>query len=306
MSGSINISGLLRNMLDEGFNTRDCIGEMIDDSLGAGAKNIRISLDTVNKQLIFSDDGCGMTKEKLREAHVLHSRTESSDFKHGRFGIGRKHGLSHFTQNKYPVKTISKSQDTNNEKIEMGVNEITINYSEAIKNNSLELNPHEVGVSSLEFWKDHSIDNLKKGTITIIRIADEILGEIVSSLKCSDPLKSFLLAFGIQYNQILKDGVKISFILDCKEMNVDAYDPLGLNIITSQNKTEIKINIFKDSISNEIRYIFINNGKSSYRKMNPSSGQYKNFTDSIPSTYKKIGEIILVGSYSTDWTALAN
>lgn len=307
MSGSISVSGLLQNMLDEGFNTKDCIGEMIDDSLGAGSKQIRISLDTVNKQLIFSDDGCGMSKEKLREAHVLHNRTEASEVKHGRFGIGRKHALCHFTQNKYPVNTISKSEDTGvGEKLGKGVNEIEINYADAIKNNNLELNPHAVSLDSIEYWQKHAIAERKKGTITNIRIDDKISEELADDMISSDLSKSLPYTLGLHYNQIIKDGVKMTFVLNDKEIPVVAYDPLGMSTVLPQNKEEFKIQVFMDSDTKDTRFYFSNSGKQTYRKLNPDSGLVKNFTDAMSGTYKKIGELTLTGSYSNNWTALVN
>jgi len=307
MSGSISVSGLLQNMLDEGFNTKDCIGEMIDDSLGAGSKQIRISLDTVNKQLLFSDDGCGMSKEKLREAHVLHNRTEASEVKHGRFGIGRKHALCHFTQNKYPVNTISKSEDTGvGEKVGKGVNEIDINYADAIKNNNLELNPHAVSVDSIEYWQKHAIAERKKGTITNIRIDDKISKELADDMISSDLSKSLPYTLGLHYNQIIKDGVKMTFVLNDKDIPVVAYDPLGMSTVLPQNKEEFKIQVFIDTDTKDTRFYFSNGGKQTYRKLNPDSGLVKNFTNAMSGTYKKIGELTLTGSYSDNWTALVN
>ena len=306
MSGSISISGLLQNMLDEGFNTKDCICEMIDDSLGAGSKHIRISLDTINKQLNFIDDGCGMTKDELRDAHILHNRTEPTVLKHGRFGIGRKHAVSHFTQNKHIMKTISKSMDTGvGENIEKGVSELDIDYANAIKKNYLEMNPHEVSVSSLEIWKKNAIFSNKKGTITSIRIDNMICEKITAGLNSTDLFTSLRYTLGLNYNQIIKDEVKISFVLDGKDIPIIAYDPLGISTTLPQNKAEYKIQIYTDTISKETRYCFINAGKLTYRKVNPTSGLIKNFTDSMPSSFKRIGEISLCGSYSSDWIAPA-
>jgi hypothetical protein len=44
MNNSINISGLIKNMLDSGFDTNYYIGELIDNSLGAKATSIKIYL----------------------------------------------------------------------------------------------------------------------------------------------------------------------------------------------------------------------------------------------------------------------
>ena len=63
---SISYKGLLRNMLESGFDTQDCIGEKVDDSSGAGAKHIAITVESKEKLLFFADDACG----KIGRAHV--------------------------------------------------------------------------------------------------------------------------------------------------------------------------------------------------------------------------------------------
>jgi DNA topoisomerase VI subunit B len=94
----INISGLIQNMLDSGFDDKDSLAEFIDNSFGALASKVNIHIDTETNQIIITDNGSGMTKDVLASACVLHNRTKASDDKQGCFGIGGKHAMVHFTQ----------------------------------------------------------------------------------------------------------------------------------------------------------------------------------------------------------------
>jgi hypothetical protein len=107
---SISYKGLLRNMLESGFDTQDCIGEKVDDSSGAGAKHITITVEGKEKQLFFADDACGMDEEGLKDHGTLHNRKPPSNKKQGRYGIGGNHAEAEFTKLQGSSLTLTKCE----------------------------------------------------------------------------------------------------------------------------------------------------------------------------------------------------
>jgi hypothetical protein len=75
------------------MGTNDCIYELIDNSIDAGANNIKISYEITDadKNLMVirvSDNGRGMNLDELSEALVLGSRVNRSKGSLGHFGVG--------------------------------------------------------------------------------------------------------------------------------------------------------------------------------------------------------------------------
>ena len=77
-----------------GYSFETAVADIIDNSISAQAKNIRIfSEPSGEPYFAFLDDGTGMTKDELRNALLLGSdRSEKCDapMELGRFGLGLK------------------------------------------------------------------------------------------------------------------------------------------------------------------------------------------------------------------------
>ena len=92
----------LRAFRNNDFSTESAIAELVDNSLQADCKNmkIRLKFDTPpGKQkprpyeIAFGDDGIGMDKEVLQKCLVLGESTRTNDRKGiGRFGVGMTNG----------------------------------------------------------------------------------------------------------------------------------------------------------------------------------------------------------------------
>lgn len=85
---------LIESMRSLGYSFDTAIADLIDNSISANAKNIRIALDpSDDPQLIIFDDGHGMDSPTLEEALRFGSRgplETRSEFDLGRFGLGLK------------------------------------------------------------------------------------------------------------------------------------------------------------------------------------------------------------------------
>lgn len=88
-------SALVESLRDMGYSLRTALADVIDNSITAGAKRVRILADTHGELPTIGvlDDGTGMSREELLEAMRPGSqspldRREESDL--GRFGLGLK------------------------------------------------------------------------------------------------------------------------------------------------------------------------------------------------------------------------
>lgn len=84
---------LIESLRSIGYNFESAISDIIDNSLSANAKNIKIKYNAVSKKIYIFDDGEGMTKEELKEAMRFGSKDpliQRSQNDLGRFGLGLK------------------------------------------------------------------------------------------------------------------------------------------------------------------------------------------------------------------------
>lgn len=85
---------LMESMRSLGYSFDTAIADLIDNSVSAQAKHIKILLDpSDDPQLIIFDDGRGMNSDELQEALRFGSRGPAStrdEFDLGRFGLGLK------------------------------------------------------------------------------------------------------------------------------------------------------------------------------------------------------------------------
>lgn len=91
-----NPAVLIESLRDIGYSIESAIADIVDNSISAGAENVSVSILAGEDGLPFvevSDDGHGLTREKLREAMRLGTtspREERSEKDLGRFGLGLK------------------------------------------------------------------------------------------------------------------------------------------------------------------------------------------------------------------------
>ena len=86
---------LVESLRGFGYSTGAAIADLVDNSISAGARNIRLEcrFDGPNSSITLLDDGVGMTEAELKNAMILGARSPldtrgSQDL--GRFGLGLK------------------------------------------------------------------------------------------------------------------------------------------------------------------------------------------------------------------------
>lgn len=83
---------LIGSLRDIGYDLPTAVADLIDNSIGAGARSIAVDLhfDGADSWLRIVDDGWGMTEGELREAMRFGTRRDYADDELGKFGLGLK------------------------------------------------------------------------------------------------------------------------------------------------------------------------------------------------------------------------
>lgn len=100
MAYAVKAGMALKSLRDSNFDSCSAIGEVIDNSIQAGAKNITINWKEERSgkldMLIFSDDGYGMDRHTIENCLSLGYSSRYDDRKGiGRFGVGMTLGAIH-------------------------------------------------------------------------------------------------------------------------------------------------------------------------------------------------------------------
>ena len=296
---AINIPGMLKNMMRDGFSTVHCLSELIDDSQGASAKRIHIHMDSQIIRLVVSDDGNGMTREKLEKSHYFHSRSSASN-KHGRFGIGRKHALVHFTALKGMAHTVSRSAENN------ALSQLNIDFPKVISSGNLYLHSHGVEEEFRPTWNKYAVDQGGKGTMTYLECEKSVLADLIQRVKSDDVTNSLRYFLGSTYYNYLKGGGQIILEMDGEKFPIAPIDRLCWD--TVKDKDEQIISIYYNPVSREVRayftekYLKTKRGKRGYL----AKGKKKySFVEGSPTDdLTHLGNVNLRSAYSDDWLQL--
>jgi hypothetical protein len=95
----VNAATAILSMRSSSFDELSAYGEVVDNSIQAGAKHVKIKFDTTNtsiRKLAFGDDGIGMDAETLSRCLSMGWSSRYNDREGiGRFGVGMKLGAIH-------------------------------------------------------------------------------------------------------------------------------------------------------------------------------------------------------------------
>ncbi len=221
----IQVETALQSMRDSGFDLSTAIGEVVDNSIEAGAHFIKIVTGFNKKdakdidKIAFSDDGIGINPEIIENVLTLGFSTRyNSREGMGRFGVGMKlAGISHgkridvYTRYKGNKEIYHVYIDL--DEIVCGdqkfiIKEVVDDFPEEFKYLMLDKSEKEYRTGTLIIWS--KIDRLNNG------------GKYSTSIERKiEDLKKFL---GRAYRYFIDKGVKI--LLDGNEIFL--HDPLFL------------------------------------------------------------------------------
>lgn len=208
---SVNIGGTIRALRSLGFHDRDLPPEGFDNSIGAGATHIRMTIES-NKTIIFADNGPGMIKDEMVKRFILYEDSAASDKKQGRFGIGENVKHSLITDNLTSSKTISKKND---------ILQMILDWPSALNNNEFTLVTSEASRKSEDEWNKYAIDSKKAGTVDIIPASEPVFKYF------TDKISMLVKHYSLMYSDSLTKGVKIEIICLGKKYSLKALNPLS-------------------------------------------------------------------------------
>jgi len=272
MSGNeaVDYSGLVQDVLEFGFTTPHVLSEVIDDCFGAGATNIEFHINTNDHEMLIIDNAKGMTKDKLVLSHRLFKRTEASDDRQGRFGIGSKVAKVRLTQHRKPTTVVSKTADGE-------INQITVDWNKAVTHSILDLVATEASRRNEDLWNKYcSI----AGTVQYIPLHPKIEKEITASLEDG----TFQKYFSRMYSKDLLQDKVIKFRYNGKEVKLTATDILELDTCTFKQSTVVEVWQKED----DIRCYYVN-GLGDKVYMNDTGTQSRD----APTDYCLVGKMTI-------------
>jgi hypothetical protein len=287
----INVTGTLQNLLDDGFNIESSIVELIDNSIGAGATQIRIKLvkgDNDIMEFLIIDNGCGMSEDELGEAHVLSNRSEASSVKQGRFGIGGKYARAYITQLEHKATTISKK---NNGELYQTV----VNFPKHLRDNSYNPATSEVSEKNMSKWLEHSIEPAESGTIIIIPVSEKVINTMYSLFHPTEIEKDITYQYGYIYNDDIRNGLKLTIEFNGIEKQINPIDNLYWDKVDAKYKKIVSVKVYRNK--NDVR-CYYKNANDEYGYKSFKSSKKGKFIKGIPSKpFIEIGEFTIECAY---------
>lgn len=212
--GLVNDGAALNSMRDSDFDTYSAVGEVIDNSLQANAKNIHLKIDyTISDRkngfqpinsIVFVDDGDGMPKKILHHCLQLGYSSRYNDRTGiGRFGVGATLAAIHECQK---VEIYSKQTNADWQYTYIDLKEVSDNKMVSI--------PEPVVKELPEKYRD--LTGTKRGTVVAWTKVDR---QQESASKLIEELHIWI---GRTFRRFIWDGVNICI----NGEEVKAIDPL--------------------------------------------------------------------------------
>lgn len=209
-TGMINYQNFLKRFLDLGFNNADCINELIDNAIDAGAQNITIELvkevqaEKEKHYLQVVDDGTGMDELSfVKFFEMFGDKTDATLHSLGKKGIGGKVALV----------TLSKLNDT---MVVSKTNQTELLYTKVSWGKLREAGNiciNEASKKVEKLWEETQLVSAGHGTIAIIDLSSlthNELESIISSGEINE--RNVYYTVCRNYFRHLQNGKNITFI----------------------------------------------------------------------------------------------
>jgi hypothetical protein len=233
-------SSLIESLRDIGYSFESAIADIIDNSITAKAKNIKIYFDFYNHSLSIAiiDDGIGMTKDELIEAMRPGSKNPLDDRDEndlGRFGLGLK--TASFSQCR--KLTVVSSIDE-----KKSATQWDLDFVAQTEDWSLQI------LNSNEINDIYKIDLLNgDGTLVLWENTDRIIDNTVSSLTediVYEKIKIVQKHLELVFHRYLKGKNKINIFINDEQLQ--PFDPFHSIHLATQELSEETIQIENSKI----------------------------------------------------------
>lgn len=276
-AGSIDERGLINGLDRQGHTTAACIAEVLGNSIDSHARNIKIKISNDRTSIIVSDDGFGMTIEKLPDMVNLYKSNHSNDNSIGCFGTGFT--TSAFQLSKVdgcdehkPVTVYSKNRLGTYLKLVCPMDEIVRDGIISGKSKIEDMNDDEISMFNDEI-KDLGCRTNCTGTLIHLPYTERLRNELHKQFKPKQATKDLSDCCSVIFGEY---GVNISLYKGdmTQEVNLHKYDYFGCpDYMYYLGKQEFIILHFDE------RFIVEN-------PENTGNGQYLEFKTSQKNTQK--------------------
>ncbi|MDF1878858.1 ATP-binding protein [Sulfurimonas sp. SAG-AH-194-C20] len=233
-------SSLIESLRDIGYSFESAIADIIDNSITANAKNIKIYFDFHNQNLSLAiiDDGYGMTESEIIEAmragskNPLDTRSENDL---GRFGLGLK--TASFSQCRKLTVVSSQYNNKISAKWDLDFVAKTEDWSLQILDES-------------EISNIYKINSMQEsGTLVLWEDTDRIIDNTVSSLTediVYEKIDSVQKHLELVFHRYLKGKNKVNIFIN--DVQLKPFDPFHTKHTATQDLTEEIITINNSKI----------------------------------------------------------
>ena len=257
-----NAAKLLSSLRNTGYDSYAAVEDIVDNSIDAGARNIKVVINIVDKEprVVISDDGFGMTKEVLDEALKLGSATQKDEYSDlGKYGMGLCTASISMARK---LEVITKRKDSNCFYSAQDLDEV-------VQQNDFIKELHEATKEESELFKQFTESD--SGTVVILSKIDRLTNTNVSIFA-----STLAKDLGRIYRKFIQSKINITV----NDKSVVAIDPLMLDTEGTQIYSDEEYEIPSRSIKEKIRVKVVilpevNEQLEKELKMNiPSQGFY--------------------------------
>jgi hypothetical protein len=244
---AVQISGMLDDMLYMGMEPKHIMGERFDNPLDAGARTVRITINTETNELTCADDAPGMTVQQLVDSRKIYNSKLASNDRNGRFGVGGTLSDVCLTRHNHSSTRLTKMTCDPN------VYQVVIDWKHAHETNTMPLHGHEATARNEEAWRRLSIVPTH-GTVDIVKCEPFILARIVDDIN-SGKMIQFLK---MTYESYIVDGVVLEIWVDgvCTRVEPNKLFPDG----EANHRKHRTIEVYENPLTKKLR-VYFNNGK---------------------------------------------
>lgn len=227
--------GLFQALRDMGYENTAAIADLVDNSIDAGATNIRITVSENMQRIYLADDGIGMSPEVLNTAIKLGGKKAHNDTSDlGKYGLGLI--TASLSLGKI-IRVITKNGNKYNSAV--------LDYDVICETNKFVADFHESNNAEKEAF-DFRTHNAQSGTIIIIDKCDSI-----QYTKAKDLVAALESNLGQVFRTFLKNGKRIYI----NDVQIIAIDPLFQDLADVTNLVDENVEVCANGVSRGIMHV---------------------------------------------------
>jgi hypothetical protein len=290
---NISPSGTIQNLLNLGFTQIDALCELIDNSLDANAKHIRVNLDSKTYRLMLADNGNGMDKSELTSALRINATKPASEII-GLRGLGLKAGHAVLSKTVNSTQIFSQKKDCD-------VFEVELDWPSSITADVWNPAPHSISARSLSEWETNRIE-CSHGTLTVIQMTQDSFESLLKH-----GISFVLKEIGRTYEQYISEGTVIHVVLDGEQHSPDMSLAINWTTVPPLLRTETSVKILKHPITGEKRVYWLHSsGRPVWTDMVREDPQdpkkmIRDHQQSLTDGFMHEGEFMVRSAYKPEW-----